>query len=764
MTDNRGRKRFHGAFEGGFSAGYFNTVGSAHGWEPSQFRSMRDAKHEGSRAQSVRDFLDDDELAEYDGAVLQTKTAYDTFGRAAKSNLSRVVNESHASTGIPLLVPDVMVTPVSEGVGVKLLLRMGWRQGKGLDYKDSHEIQRLIRDAKNMNDIEHVMHKGLRISNTKMEQLEPKIDMFGLGYDPFMGAEEFRYMGKKVKQVQDRKGIAFGTGIVEDHDDVGMIEDYVSRDETSRLFAGGLDASGKPLGRHQGLLKDRLGDRLALEGYTFEIQDDLDDASRDHPILLQRPDAVKMLSNVEHEEERDEPRHGMIPGFVSCVQDSILPAIYPRPRINSDYSPSVPACVKQVASLIPAWSQQELERPHKVPSDPLLKGQIDQIALQVARSGPDFERIAMSTDSGDMRYHFVTPGDEFHPYYLWRVQRFYRMVHPEGDNREHMKQMDSIQRGSILGEPRLEEKTFPTKEKNYLKTLSEKDRKVIEERMASTFVKPTVSTVADTEKLHPGLSQIKKTMYAQPAATLPSDRKIVTVFDLSKPLVHAPVAVSNEDLEKAQKAALSGIPIRRIEPWNPAPLLCKRLGIEVPHTRVEILGSNDSGPASQEDIARQEIDDPVRAAREFLDMLMQESKPTIHLSDIGGTNIEKPTDLFQIIFEQGEEEQKDAGVNEYKPMILSEGKKEAQPKSKSKSGTYSYSGRHGKPTKNEVPGKDVAPVALLDDERIKEALRIVEEAKRRKKKKKESKGKRSSKKRASSSRDRHRHTRDPSYS
>ncbi len=28
-TDEQGRKRFHGAFTGGFSAGYFNTVGSA---------------------------------------------------------------------------------------------------------------------------------------------------------------------------------------------------------------------------------------------------------------------------------------------------------------------------------------------------------------------------------------------------------------------------------------------------------------------------------------------------------------------------------------------------------------------------------------------------------------------------------------------------------------------------------------------------------------------------------------------------------------
>jgi G patch domain-containing protein 1 len=31
VTDEKGRRRFHGAFTGGFSAGYYNTVGSKEG-------------------------------------------------------------------------------------------------------------------------------------------------------------------------------------------------------------------------------------------------------------------------------------------------------------------------------------------------------------------------------------------------------------------------------------------------------------------------------------------------------------------------------------------------------------------------------------------------------------------------------------------------------------------------------------------------------------------------------------------------------------
>ncbi|OLY82808.1 G patch domain-containing protein 1-like protein [Smittium mucronatum] len=40
-TDDAGNRRFHGAFTGGFSAGYYNTVGSAEGWAPSTFVSSR---------------------------------------------------------------------------------------------------------------------------------------------------------------------------------------------------------------------------------------------------------------------------------------------------------------------------------------------------------------------------------------------------------------------------------------------------------------------------------------------------------------------------------------------------------------------------------------------------------------------------------------------------------------------------------------------------------------------------------------------------
>ena len=63
-VDAQGRARFHGAFEGGFSAGYFNTVGSKEGWTPSAFRSSRgarDADRRPERPRVAEDYMDDDE-------------------------------------------------------------------------------------------------------------------------------------------------------------------------------------------------------------------------------------------------------------------------------------------------------------------------------------------------------------------------------------------------------------------------------------------------------------------------------------------------------------------------------------------------------------------------------------------------------------------------------------------------------------------------------------------------------------------------------
>jgi len=57
VTDEEGRRR-----QGGFSAGFYNTVGSKEGWAPRTFMSSRKKRAE-VKGQTVYSFLDDDEKA-----------------------------------------------------------------------------------------------------------------------------------------------------------------------------------------------------------------------------------------------------------------------------------------------------------------------------------------------------------------------------------------------------------------------------------------------------------------------------------------------------------------------------------------------------------------------------------------------------------------------------------------------------------------------------------------------------------------------------
>src|ERR1700753_3759345 len=91
VTDERGRKRFHGAFTGGFSAGYFNTVGSKEGWTPATFVSSRTnrAKDRAQNAQKrPEDFMDDEDLVEQEEAKkLQTNESFSGLGTTSDDTM-----------------------------------------------------------------------------------------------------------------------------------------------------------------------------------------------------------------------------------------------------------------------------------------------------------------------------------------------------------------------------------------------------------------------------------------------------------------------------------------------------------------------------------------------------------------------------------------------------------------------------------------------------------------------------------------------------
>ncbi|KAL8799250.1 MAG: hypothetical protein Q9200_007586 [Gallowayella weberi] len=126
VTDEQGRKRLHGAFTGGFSAGYFNTVGSKEGWTPATFVSSRANKKKDALPvvqQKREDFMDDQDLADAEeDKKLQTAETFAGFGTRTQD--------------IPKIdvVMDIIKT-TGDTMGVKLLKKMGWREGQGIGPK-----------------------------------------------------------------------------------------------------------------------------------------------------------------------------------------------------------------------------------------------------------------------------------------------------------------------------------------------------------------------------------------------------------------------------------------------------------------------------------------------------------------------------------------------------------------------------------------------------------------------------------------------------
>ncbi|KAL0413861.1 UNVERIFIED_CONTAM: G patch domain-containing protein TGH [Sesamum radiatum] len=255
VTDEEGRRRFHGAFTGGFSAGYYNTVGSKEGWTPQSFTSSRKNRAE-LKKQSIYSFLDEDEKAELEGRSLETSMQFDTFGFTA-AELARKQAEKEQQqrpSTIPGPVPDELIVPATESIGVKLLLKMGWRQGRSIKDLNRNSLYDARREARkaflalsgNMssliddskleeedtdNDQDLPIGNANRFSkSTPACVLNPKQDLYGLGYDPFKHAPEFREK-KRLRMSGDKEmkpyrslsikgkiGPGFGIGALEDLD------------------------------------------------------------------------------------------------------------------------------------------------------------------------------------------------------------------------------------------------------------------------------------------------------------------------------------------------------------------------------------------------------------------------------------------------------------------------------------------------------------------------------------------------------------------
>ncbi|KAL0953926.1 hypothetical protein HGRIS_005091 [Hohenbuehelia grisea] len=260
VRDEKGRRRLHGAFTGGFSAGYFNTVGSKEGWAPSTFVSSRSDRAK-KKAARPEDFMDEEDLQEIRDSqkLVDTTETMDFSGtRAANTDGGP---EDDSITG--MLKASLLPAP-SDSAGARILKKMGWKLGQGIG-------PRVTWKQRKQQDLEAQHGRGLVPDNVKIpdDDDEAKKHMYpprdipvmivprkdnhhGLGYKPGMSLNESLSGSQAGSSSGPKLAGGFGLGALNDadEDDLDVYDsgpsatrnrtayDTIARDEDEHISVG----------------------------------------------------------------------------------------------------------------------------------------------------------------------------------------------------------------------------------------------------------------------------------------------------------------------------------------------------------------------------------------------------------------------------------------------------------------------------------------------------------------------------------------------
>lgn len=485
VRDEEGRRRFHGAFTGGFSAGHYNTVGSKEGWAPQSFTSSRKNRAE-VKQQDILNFLDEDEKAELEGRGLGTSFQFDTFGLTGVELARKQVEKEQQQrpSAIPGPVPDELVVPASESIGVKLLLKMGWRHGRAIKDSRANSLYDARRDARKAFLAFSTGDAKSEISNSEQFQedddtvspqpakgdisssqstpvyvINPKQDLHGLGFDPYKHAPEFR-----------EKKRARTAGKQEGYGKVFSTKNNLFGFRTERV------ASGFGIGALEDL--DVEDEDVYTPGYEFEeayVQED------DEPPSKLITDGKQKL--IERKVE------GVLPGFRVALNSDYQLERFDPPVIPKDFIPH-----HKFAGPLNGGYKLADTPPVEVPppDDNNLKLLIEGVATLVARCGKLFEDLSREKNKSNPLFSFLTGGTG-HEYYLRKLweEQLKRMDQPKHQFDDKLspslEKMTAESRGKILGEKPL---TRSSKEFN---PPAASDGVHVEYNLSDTFTNSTSS-------------------------------------------------------------------------------------------------------------------------------------------------------------------------------------------------------------------------------------------------------------------------------
>ncbi|CAN6877663.1 unnamed protein product [Brassica oleracea] len=687
VTDEEGRRRFHGAFTGGYSAGYYNTVGSKEGWAPQSFTSSR-KNRAGARQQSISDFLDEDEKAELEGQSLSASSQFDTFGfTAAEQSRKQAEKEQHERpSAIPGPVHEELIAPAPESIGVKLLLKMGWRRGHSIkDVRASSDARREARKAflafsadentKESSDslvleTEAETSLGPQFSEdikfsetTPVYVLNPKQDLHGLGYDPFKHAPEFRE--NKRSRLSASKEVGYRKPL--------------SMKESLFGPKSGKMAPGFGIGALEEL---DVEDEDVYAGYDFDQTYVIED---EQPARPSNDNRLRLTSK----------EHNVLPGFGAASNSDYSVERFDPPKIPKDFVARHKFSGPRETETKPTASTPPDVPP---PEDKNLKLLIDGFATFVSRCGKLYEDLSREKNESNQLFDFLRGGSG-HDYYARRLWEEQQKRSGQSNLQLDVKVPPSVQkmtaetRGSLLGEKPLQKSLKETETSSssggsfqFPTNLSDTFTKSASSQEAADAIKPFKEDLAKQERFE----QFLKEKYKGGLRSSDSNRfNIVSESARAQERLDFEAAAEAIEKGKAYKEVrraterpidfLAGglqftsggteqikdtgvvdmktsktYPKREEFQWRPAPLLCKRFDLPDP-----FMGKPAATPR-----ARNKMDsllflpDTVKAAsgsgaRQVSDLQEPEKEPEV---EVEVENVERPVDLYKAIFSDDSED------------------------------------------------------------------------------------------------------------
>ncbi|XP_049956599.1 G patch domain-containing protein 1 homolog [Schistocerca serialis cubense] len=312
------KQRFHGAFTGGFSAGFFNTVGSLEGWTPSTFKSSRSDKAE-RKIQKPEDFMDDEDVGEFGIApkVLRSTSDYADHLNARKRE--RVGPATGPIPGEPVL--KQLLQPARDTIGIKLLKRMGWKPGQGVG-------PRLTKKEKKQSRKEHLKmtkkvygcappestdgYNSSGNSSESSDEEDENITFAPDDYEPFLCKPKDNCFGIGYSGLDRRS-------VLSSHINLFQPSSLIMNEKNKKV-----SISGQAFG--VGALEEEDEDIYALEDMS---QYDFSLGGNDSLKLQKKKDSVK----------RDNNKEDTLDGFVCATHSVSSRKFFPPPELPPNFQP-----------------------------------------------------------------------------------------------------------------------------------------------------------------------------------------------------------------------------------------------------------------------------------------------------------------------------------------------------------------------------------------------------------------------------------------